>query len=263
MKFILLLLAYLLLFWLLIFFWNTSEGDVNASIISGVFALLGTGLGTGLGWALSEFSKRGRVKVYDITSEFDAKKMATGISELLASQGANGSRGIGEFDEQGRPISEGKVCTAVLGDMEKLEIRLSIDFHNTSSEMNYVRLSKVSLNCIGFKWWSSDAVPMFTDQFVHTSKVKHLNIPGLDMKTCYTSVSIELSQKLKESRFVSKFGKLVLYYEDRDRMRKYEFKKFQVALSDSLNSSKSQLEGLKGIYPNRSQENHCSGNPPA
>ena len=122
MKFILLLLAYLLLFGLLIFFWNTSEGDVNASIISGVFALLGTGLGTGLGWALSEFSTRGRVKVYDINSKFDAKKMATGTSESLASQGANGSRGIGEFNEQDRPISEGEVCTAALGDMEKLEI---------------------------------------------------------------------------------------------------------------------------------------------
>ena len=244
MKFAL-LFVYVILFGFLVFIWITSENDdINALIISGVFTLFGTGLG----WALSEFSKRGRVKVYSI-DDFKpyAKKVATGTSEQLARQGASGSSGTGKKNEQGISIDEGEVYTSTFNDMEKLEIQLSVDFHNTSSEMNYVRLSKASLRCIGFEVLSSE-LSMFTDPFIHTRTAKQLNIPGLDLKNCHTAALLKLNPRIKESKLILRFGILFLHYEDKDRMRKYKLQKFQTALFDSLENSKRNIDELEHIY---------------
>ena len=213
-----------------------------AAVYSGLITVFGTVLGVVLGWVISEYNKRGRVIIHGISSDICAKKLEINTEEHLRKKGADTTRGLNKVDEKGQPLCEGEILVDSIDEAELISMRFAIDFHNTSSVMNFVRLIKISLRFCGYENQTVNQLKMSTTPDYYASRTKQMNLMGLDMQTCYTGVLIPIKLKYRKCLLMRRLGKLVLTYEDRFGQKSYTVLRIGKLLDESIVNSNKYLK---------------------
>ena len=193
-------------------------GAVIGAVLGGIFGFLGTFFG----WWLSEFSKRGRVKFDRYKYESRAEKAGTYIPNT----------------------NQRKVeYVTNLEEVERIPINLDFQFFNSSPEKNFMELKRLSITC-GARKVASEPLKIFvksspSDMLSQT--LDRVPLDGLETKTCQSNAYFELSDKMRKSKYLQKFGKVVLYYKDKKGKKKKKLCTYRELLDASIVRSRSAL----------------------